>query len=94
MKVNQHFEEIYRLYLQGWRVSFTDYSSAIKMEAIFSSVDFHRATWIYIPEGRHDHNYSCENLEICMLVGNSASFNDVEDLETCLIIFIEECGKN
>jgi hypothetical protein len=38
------------------------------------------------------HKYRYENLEVCMPARNSSSFNDVEDLETYLIIFIEEYG--
>jgi hypothetical protein len=41
-------------------------SSSLKMEAIRSSetsVNFHRTTWRYIPEGRSLHNYRCENLK-------------------------------
>jgi hypothetical protein len=47
-------------------VSCSDYSSILKMEAIYSSetpVDTQRTTWCYIPEDGTLHNRRCENLK-------------------------------
>jgi hypothetical protein len=70
----------------------------MKMEAIFSSetsVDFHRTTWRYIPQGKNVYNYRCDNLKVYMLVRHSTSFIDGEELETYLIYFVEkEYGSN
>jgi hypothetical protein len=49
-------------------VSFSDYSSALKIEATFSSetsIDFQRTTRLYIPEDGTVHIDRCQNLRAC-----------------------------
>jgi hypothetical protein len=69
-KVSLCFEERYRLYLQGRRVS-QKQTSRQQPEEVCSfdtSVDFHWTTRCYIPEDRNLHSHCWKNLKFDILV--------------------------